>query len=210
MSFYKDSIYPYLVDKFGDPPPIKSIRQKLIPSAQGQVLEIGAGSGANFPHYSPQRVHKLYALEPNPGMIRLAKRQARRTKLDIEYLDLPGERIPLEDESVDTVVTAFTLGTIPDVTDAIKGLARVLKPEGKLIFFELGLSPDAAVQRRQRQLEPVAYRLFQGLHLTRDIPLLILQAGFQIDRIESGYLAKFPKSFSYCWWGIARNPRRNA
>lgn len=105
MPFYKDHIYPYLVDVLGDPPPIRKIRQQIIPLAQGKVLEIGVGSGANFVHYDPAKVSKLYALEPNPGMIRLAERQRRKTKLNIEYLDLPGERIPLENDSVDTVVS---------------------------------------------------------------------------------------------------------
>jgi ubiquinone/menaquinone biosynthesis C-methylase UbiE len=105
MHFYRDTIYPYLVNLLGDPPPIKKIRQQIIPLAEGKVLEIGVGSGANFIHYDPTKVRKLYALEPNLGMIRLAEKQQRRTKLNIEYLDLPGERIPLEDDTVDTVVS---------------------------------------------------------------------------------------------------------
>lgn len=203
MRFYRDHIYPYLVDKWGDPPPIQKVRRQIIPLAQGKVLEIGAGSGANFPHYDVTRISKLYALEPNIGMIRLAQKQQSRTKLNIEYIDLPGERIPLEDETVDTVITTFTLGTIPDITEAMRGIARVLRPDGQLIFFELGLSPDRRAQRWQKRLEPICHWLFQGLYLTRDIPSLIVQAGFQIKQIQNGYLADFPKSLSYCWWGTA-------
>jgi SAM-dependent methyltransferase len=203
MSFYKDRIYPYLVDTLGDPAPILKVRHQLIPMAQGKVLEIGAGSGANFVHYDPSKVSRLYGLEPNPGMIRLAKRQQRKTKLNIEFIDLPGERIPLEDDSVDTVVSTFTLCTIPGIMDAIQGIARVLKPTGKLIFFELGLSPDPEVQRWQKRLEPLQHWLFQGLYLTRDIPALLVQSGFQIEQMETGYLAQFPKSLSYCCWGTA-------
>ena len=206
MPFYRDSIYPHLVNLLGDPLPIKKIRQQIIPLAEGNVLEIGVGSGANFIHYDPTKVRKLYALEPNLGMIRLAEKQQRRTKLNIEYLDLPGERIPLEDDTVDTVVSTFTLCTIPDIKTAIAGIARVLKPDGKLIFFELGLSPDPRVQHTQRQLEPVFHSLFQGLRLTRDIPALLVQGGFQVGQMEKGYLAQFPKSASYCWWGIALWP----
>lgn len=203
IHFYRNLIYPYLVDAWGDPPPIQKIRQQIIPLAQGQVLEIGAGSGANFPHYDPTKVSRLYALEPNLGMIRLAERKACRTKLNIEFLDLQGERIPLEDDTVDTVVSTFTLCTIPDIAEAMRGIARVLKPDGKLIFFELGLSPDPKVQRWQKRLAPVARWVFQGLYLTRDIPSLIVQAGFQIKQLEKVYLAEFPKSLSYSWWGIA-------
>jgi ubiquinone/menaquinone biosynthesis C-methylase UbiE len=204
MPFYKDFVYPSLVDKLGDPRPIKKIRQQIIPLAEGKVLEIGAGSGANFIHYDPTQVTKLYALEPNPGMIRLAERQKRRTKLRIEFLGLPGERIPLGDSSVDTVVTTFTLCTIENITEALIEITRVLKPNGRVIFFELGLSPDHSVQRWQKVLEPIHHWLFQGLYLTRDIPALIREAGFQIRQIEMGYLAQFPKSSTYCWWGVAR------
>ena len=203
MPFYKDYVYPYLVDILGNPLPIQKIRREIIPLAQGKVLEIGVGSGANFVHYDAARVNKLYALEPNPGMIRLAEKQRRKTKLNIEFLDLPGERIPLEDDSVDTVVSTFTLCTISGIVDAIRGIARILKPDGKLIFFELGLSPDASIQRWQKRLEPLQHWLFQGLYLTRDIPALIVQGGFQIEQMESGYLSSFPKSLSYCWWGTA-------
>ena len=203
MPFYRDYIYPHLVEILGDPPPIREIRKQIIPLAKGNVLEIGAGSGANFLYYDPARVSKLYALEPNPGMIRLAEKQKRKTKLNNEFIDLPGEQIPLGDGSVDTVVSTFTLCTIPGIADAIQGLTRVLKPNGKLIFFELGLSPDPEVQRWQKRLEPIHRWLFQGLYLTRDIPSLVVEGGFQIMQMGKGYVAQFPKSLSYCWWGIA-------
>ena len=203
MPFYRDHIYPRLVDILGDPPPIRELRQQIIPLAEGNVLEIGAGSGANFLYYDPTRVSKLYALEPNLGMMRLAQKQQHRTKLNIEFLDLPGEHIPLDDGIVDTVVSTFTLCTIPGIGDAIQGITRVLRPDGKLIFFELGLSPDPEVQRWQKLLEPIHRWLFQGLYLTRDIPSLIMKSGFQIQQMEMGYLAQFPKSSSYCWWGTA-------
>lgn len=208
MSFYRNYVYPQLVDRLGDPPPIRKVRQQIIPLAEGNVLEIGAGSGANFVHYDAARVHRLYALEPNPGMIRLAERQQLKTKLNIEFIGLPGERIPLEDGSVDTVVSTFTLCTITGIVNAIQGLVRVLKPEGKLIFFELGLSPDREVQRWQKWLEPLHHWLFQGLYLTRDIPVLLMEGGFHIQQMETGYLARFPKSSSHCWWGIAVPPSR--
>ena len=204
MPFYQNHIYPHLVDRLGDPPPIQNVRRQIIPRAQGIVLEIGVGSGANFVHYDPTSVRRLYALEPNRGMIRLAERRGRRTSLSVEFLDLPGERIPLEAGTVDTVVSTFTLCTISRIVDAIRGLRRVLRPAGTLIFFELGLSPDPAVQRWQKRLEPVHRWLFQGLCLTRDIPSLIRQGGFQIQQIEAGYLAQFPKSSSHCWWGTAK------
>ena len=203
MPLYRDHVYPHLVSALGDPKPIKQVRQRVVPLAQGKVLEIGVGSGVNFPHYDPARVSKVYALEPNPGMMRLAEEQRRRVQLDIEFLGLPGERIPLEDSAVDTVVSTFTLCTIPGVLEAIRGMARVLRSGGKLIFFEHGLSPDPRVQRWQRWSEPIPHFVFEGCHVTRDIPTLIAQGGFQIQDIDAAYLASFPKSWSYCWWGTA-------
>jgi len=203
VSIYENQIYPFLVSRLGDPKPIREIRKRIIGQAEGVVLEIGAGSGANFVHYDPTRVTKLYALEPNPGMIRLAERQRLRTKLDVEYLGLLGERIPLEDRSVDSIVSTFTLGTIPDVVEALRGMRRVLRPGGKVIFFELGFSTDLRVRRWQQRWEPVAYRLFEGLHLTRDIPSLLNRGGFDVEKVESMYLAAFPKSWTYCVWGTA-------
>ena len=203
MPFYRDYVYPYLVDLLGDPPPIHAIRQKVIPFARGNVLEIGVGSGANFIHYDHAKVNKLYALEPNPGMIRLAKKHLSRTPLNVEFLDLPGEHIPLADNTVDTVVSTFTLCTIPGIMDAIRDIRRVLKVDGELLFIELGLSPDPAVQRWQKWFEPIHKWLYQGLYLTRDIPSLIIKGGFLIKQMKQGYLAEFPKSLTYCWWGTA-------
>jgi SAM-dependent methyltransferase len=203
MSFYRDHIYPHIVNALGDPPPIQEIRQRIVPMATGKVLELGVGAGVNFSLYDSSRVSKLYALEPNPGMIRLAKPQQQRTKLDIEFLDLPGERIPLQDSAVDTVVSTFTFCTIPDVTEAIRGLRRVLKPNGKLIFFEHGLSPDSRIRRWQERTEPIPHWLFEGCHITRDIPSLLVEGDFQIEEMETGYLAKIPKSWTYCFWGTA-------
>ncbi len=204
MPFYRDRIYPRLVDILGDPSPVRRIRQQIIPVAQGKVLEIGAGSGANFVYYDATRVTNLYALEPNPGMIQLAEKQRRRARLNIEFLDLRGERIPLQDDTMDTVVSTFTLCTISRVEDAIVELARVLKPSGELIFCELGISPDPSVQFWQRLLNPIYHWLFQGLDLTRNMSNLIKQGGFRLRQMEAGYLASFPKAPSYYWSGIAQ------
>jgi len=204
MAFYRERIYPHLVSVLGNPKPIDDIRQRIVPLAQGDVLEIGVGPGVNFAHYDPAKVGRIYALEPNPGMLRRAEEQGQRTHLDITFLDLPGERIPLPDASVDTVVSTFTLCTIPGVVETIRGIGRVLKPNGKFVFFEHGISPDLAVRRWQPRVEPLFRLAFEGCHVTRDIPSLIKQGGFIIGTMDRGYLAPFPKSGSYCWWGVAQ------
>ena len=204
MPFYRDRVYPHLVSMLGNPKPIENIRQRIVPWAQGEVLEIGVGPGVNFVHYDRAKVAKIYALEPNPGMLRRAEEQRRRTQLDIEFLDLPGERIPLPDASVDTVLSTFTLCTIPEVVAAIEGVGRVLRPDGKFIFFEHGLSPDSSVRRWQERTEPFFQWAFEGCHVTRDIPALIQEGGFKIGQMDTGYLAPFPKCGSYCFWGVAQ------
>jgi ubiquinone/menaquinone biosynthesis C-methylase UbiE len=203
VSFYKERIYPHLVSALGNPKPIAEIRKRIVPLAQGDLLEIGVGPGVNFPHYDSARVKKVYALEPNRGMLRRADKQRRNTNLEVEFLDLPGESIPLADMSVDTVVSTFTLCTIPGVVEAIQGLRRVLKPGGKFIFFEHGLSPDTSVQSWQKRTEPLFQWAFEGCHVTRNIPALITEGGLKIEQMDTGYLAPFPKCGSYCFWGVA-------
>jgi SAM-dependent methyltransferase len=150
-------------------------------------------------------VSKLDALEPNPEMIRLAERQRRQTELNVEYLSLPGERIPLGDGTVDTVVSTFTLCTVPGVAEVSRGIGHVMKPGGLLIFFENALSPDRRVRRWQERWEPVLRRVFAGLRLTRDIPSLITRGEFQIERAQKACLAAFPRSGTYCCCGTARS-----
>jgi SAM-dependent methyltransferase len=211
MPFYRDHIYPRIVKVLGDPPPIRAVRQRIVRGAEGKVLEIGVGPGLNFVHYDPAKVSRIYALEPNPEMVRLAERQRSGLKdLDIEFLDLPGERIPLEDDSVDTVLSTFTLCTIPGVLEALRGVERVLKPGGKLIFFEHGVSPEPRIRRWQERSEPLTRWLFEGCHVTRDIPSLLAQSGLRIQQVERGYIAKFPRAWTYCWWGTAVPSRKVA
>lgn len=203
MTFYQNRIYPRLVRWLGNPGPILDLRRQIVPLAHGTVLEIGVGSGVNFTHYDVARVTLLYALEPNPEMLRLAEIERRRTKLNVQFLDSPGERIPLDDGSVDTVLSTFTLCTIPAVEEAIRSIARVLKPGGKLIFLENSVAADPRVRRWQKWWEPIHHRVFAGLYLTRDIPSLIAAAGFRIDWMKSLYLSDFPKSWTSCCYGTA-------
>ncbi len=204
MAFYRDRIYPHLVNTLGNPKPIDDIRRRIIPLAHGDVLELGVGAGVNFPHYDRGTVSKVFALEPNPGMLRLAKAQRRRIAIDVEFIDLPSERMPLGEHSVDTVVSTFTMCTIPRLAEALRRVGRVLRPGGRLIFFEHGLAPDLPVQRWQKRVEPFFKLAFEGCHLTRHIPSAVAGGGFRIEQIDEGYLAPFPKFGTYCFWGFAR------
>jgi len=205
MGFYRERIYPHIVDTLGNPKPIDDVRRRIIPLAQGDVLEIGVGPGVNFPHYDADKIGRIYALEPNHGMLRRAEGRCRSSGIDVQFLDLPGERIPLGDSCVDTVVSTFTMCTIPGVVKALQGLKRVLKRDGQFIFFEHGLAPDPPVRRWQRRMEPFFKLAFEGCHVTRHIPTLLEDGGFRIEQLQEAYLAPFPKSGSYCFWGVARH-----
>src|SRR5262249_53186812 len=152
-----------------NPKPVQEIRQHLVPLAKGEVLEIGVGPGVNFAHYDPAKISKVYALEPNPGMIPRAEEQRRLTQLNIEFLDLPGERISLDDDSVDTVFSSFTLSNFHKNNEAFRGVSGVRRPGGLFIFFEHGFPPDPNVRRWKKRTDPFLKGAFEGSHVTRHI-----------------------------------------
>lgn len=177
-------------------------REKVVPRARGRVLEVGIGSGLNLPFYDRSKVTKIWGLDPSPEMTRMAARAARSLAIDLELIGLPAEQIPLEDHSVDTVVMTYTLCSIPDTTPALQQMARVLSPDGQLIFCEHGAAPDIGVRRWQDRLNPLWKRLGGGCNLNRPIPALIEDAGFRITSLETMYLPGWrPASFNY--WGTA-------
>jgi ubiquinone/menaquinone biosynthesis C-methylase UbiE len=156
----------------------------------------------NLPFYDSTRVKKLWGLEPAEEMRRMAAAAVRALRFEFEFVDLPGEEIPLETDSVDTVLVTYTLCTIPETEPALRGMARVLRPGGKLIFCEHGAAPDASVRRWQDRINPVWKRLGGGCHLNRMIPDLIRAGGFEIDAMDTMYLPGWrPAAFNY--WGTA-------
>jgi ubiquinone/menaquinone biosynthesis C-methylase UbiE len=177
MPIYRDRIYPRLASSVGNPKPIRSLRRGLVPLAAGTVLEIGVGAGANLPFYDPERVTLLYALEPNPGMRRLAATEQRQVGLKVEFIDLPGERLPLEDASVDTVVSTFTLCTIANLTDALRGIKRVLRPGGRV-----------SVSRAERCLGSACASLAApvGAHSPQTVRRALLDSGYSSDSATGG------------------------
>jgi ubiquinone/menaquinone biosynthesis C-methylase UbiE len=186
--------------------PIMKQREKIVPEAEGVVLEIGCGSGANFDLYDPSKVKHLYAIEPAEGMVKRAQRTwsdaQRETPCDIHCCG--AEAIPLDDKSVDTAVVTFVLCTIPDWQAALGELRRVLKPGGKVLFSEHGLAPDEGVAKWQRRVEPVWKRLAGGCHLTRDTKEMLTQSGFAVEDHHTMYLPNTPKISGFAAWGHAR------
>ncbi len=202
MSLYSKYILPKVVHLTCSIKPAMRQREKVVPLARGRVLEIGIGSGLNLPYYDASKVTKLWGLDPSPEMTRMAEKAARSARFDVEFIGLPGEEIPLEDDSVDTVLMTYTLCTILDTEQALRQMARVLKPGGEFIFCEHGAAPDPSVRRWQDRLTPIWKRLGGGCHLNRAIPNLITQGGFRISEIHTMYLPGWrPATFNY--WGRA-------
>ena len=204
MSFYDRHILPIVLNLSCGTKVVQRQRQKVVPLAEGRVLEIGIGSGLNLPFYDPARVERVIGLDPAEEMLAYARRKSVDLPFPVEYLALEGEHIPLERESVDTVLVTYTLCTIPDAVAALEGMRRVLKPGGRLIFCEHGRAPDEAVRRWQHRLNPLWKRIGGGCNLDRDIPALIEGAGFRMDSLDSMYLPRAPRFAGFNYWGSAR------
>lgn len=206
MSFYQDRILPHLIDYACSDTSTQEQRQKIVPLAEGEVLEIGFGSGLNLPFYDRRKVQKIWGLEPSEGMRRKARPMVQASNLEVELIDLPGESIPLEANSVDTVLVTYSLCTIPDALAALDGMRRVLKPGGRLLYCEHGIAPDAGVRRWQRRLNPVWSRISGGCNMDRDIPDLLGKGGFDIRSDERTYVPGL-KVLAYTYWGTATPSR---
>ena len=201
MGFYNDIILPRLCDLAMRNAQLRPYRERVIGAAEGRVLEIGIGSGRNLPFYRSQ-VTELLALEPSPQLTAMA-RHAPRPGMPVNFVEASAEAIPLDDRSVDTVVTTWTLCSIPDAAMALTEMRRVLRPGGKLCFVEHGMAPDRNVRRWQDWLTPAWKRISGGCHLNRPISTMIESAGFRIDRVETGYMPG-PKAMTFMYEGSAR------
>jgi len=202
MGVYDTYVLPQLIELACGGGDIAKQREKVVPQATGRVLEVGMGPGLNLPFYDRSKVEVIWGLEPSEGMRRKAAPALEASDLDVRWLDLPGEKIPLDDHSVDTVVLTYTLCTIADWERALGQMRRVLKPDGRLLFSEHGEAPDAAVRTWQHRIDPVWTRLAGGCHITRPIPQMIESAGFDFVHIESAYIPG-PRIASYQSWGAA-------
>ncbi len=203
MTFYENRILPHLINVACSAKPNRKQREKIVPLAEGDVLEIGFGSGLNLPFFDRQKVRKIWGLEPSAGMRRKAQPLVDASELDVEFIDLPGESIPLEANSVDTVLVTYSLCTIADTNAALEGMRRVLKPGGSLLFCEHGIAPDESVRRWQQRLNSPWSRIAGGCNMNRDIPDLITRAGFEITVDERMYIPGL-RMLCYNYWGRAR------
>ncbi len=202
MGFYQDQIVPLLINASMQQKNLATYRNRVVSAAEGRVLEIGIGSGLNLPFYS-SNARQVIGLDPSPKLLVMARRASRSDSRSVEFIEGSAERIPLEDASADTVVTTWTLCSIPAVLDALHEMRRVLRPAGHLLFVEHGQAPDPNVRWWQDRLTPLWRRIGGGCHLNRAIRALIEGAGFQFDRLETGYM-RGPKPMTFMYEGSAR------
>jgi ubiquinone/menaquinone biosynthesis C-methylase UbiE len=179
---------------------LEPFRKRTVSRAAGRVLEIGLGSGLNLPFYS-DRALEVLGIEPHVKLLAMAARKS--PPVPIRLIEGSAESIPLETASIDTVLTTWTLCTIPDVAAALAEMRRVLKSGGQLLFVEHGLAPEEKVRRWQSRLTPLWKRIAGGCHLDRAIPTLVREAGFRISGIEAGYISG-PKAMTYLYEGRAQ------
>ena len=201
MGFYNDIILPKLCDLAMRNKQLVPYRQRVIGAAEGRVIEIGVGSGRNLPFYR-STVTEILALEPAPKLVAMARR-APHASFPVNFIEASGEAIPIADRSVDTVVTTWTLCTIPQAAAALTEMRRVLRPGGKLLFVEHGLAPDEGVRRWQDRLTPIWRSISGGCHLNRPIRAMIEDSGFRFDRIDTGYMPG-PKPMTFMYEGCAQ------
>jgi len=202
MGLYSNVIFPRCYDWFIDLPHWSKYRRQQLASVAGEILEIGVGTGLNLPHY-PGHVRKITTVDPNPGMNKRLQRRIEQTGIEVDMHILGSEELPFESDVFDCVVSTITFCSIARVEQALKELYRVLKPGGRLLFLEHGLTPDAKVCRWQRRLNWVQGRIGDGCRLDLNVQELLETQPFGSVEIENFYMEKTPRTHGYMYHGVA-------
>lgn len=205
MSLYRHHVFPWVLELVMNQRVFRRLRREALAPASGRVLEIGLGTGINL-HYYPPGTEQIVGVDSNPGVAALARRRATRSGIEVEHHSLSAERLPFDDASFDTVVSTFTLCSIPDLPQALAEVRRVLRPRGELLFLEHGLSPDLAVARWQRRINPAWKVVGDGCHLDRDPAAAIRESGLAVEHLRNFYLPHGMKFAGYMYLGAARRP----
>ena len=202
MRLYDKYLLPNAIDWACKQKSSMKQREKIIPLANGKVLEIGIGSGLNLPFYDKKKVTHLMAIDPSTAVWKKNSFDTNTLGFEFDFIEAFSENIPAENNSFDTVVITYALCTIQDTGKAFDEIKRVLKKDGKLLFCEHGKAPDKEIVRWQNMLNPVWKKFSGGCNLNRDIPFMIERNGFKILKLEKMYIPGWkPASFNY--WGIA-------
>ena len=201
--FYETKVVPKLLTVLCNTKPNHYQRQKIVPLATGDVVEIGVGPGLNLQYYNTTNVNKVIGIDPSDELNKIAKKNANKVNLDIEFNLSSAESIDLPTSSVDSVVCTFSLCSIPDPKKALNEIYRILKPGGKYFFCEHGISPDFFTKVFQNVTNIFYPKLSGGCHANRDIPKLITDSGLKIDEKDTMYLPGSVKFLGFNYWGVA-------
>ncbi len=201
MGIYNERILPYLIDLSMADGILGDYRREALAQVTGDVLEIGFGTGLNLPYY-PHGIGQITTVDPSPGVHRLAQKRIAASSIAVDHLMISGEVLPMADQSFDSVVSTFTLCSVPNIEQALAEIYRVLKFGGRFFFVEHGLSDDPAVQTWQNRLTPLQKRIAGGCHFNRPMGDLIER---QFDQVElnAAYAEKVPKVAGYFYRGTA-------
>ena len=182
--FYQRQVFPYLLNQVMQTSSLMDKRRELLLPIEGEVLEIGFGTGLNIPFYG--NVDVLYALEPNPDIYHLAVERVQHAPFHVRHVQAHAEKLPFADQSLDHVVSTWTLCSIARLDQALAEIYRVLKPTGTLHLVEHVKHPNSVkIQSLQTLLTPIQKRIGDGCHLNRDIERSLQQAKFKF--IEKQY-----------------------
>lgn len=201
MGFYSQKILPYLLDWSLSDSSFTKYRQEVLAEVEGEILEIGFGTGLNLSYY-PEKIRKIITVDNNPGVHRIAQKRIERSSITVDHKILSGEHLPMADNRFDSVVSTWTLCSIQKVEQALKEIYRVLKPGGKFFFIEHGLSNEAEIQVWQNRLNPIQKIIADGCHLNRNMRQIIEQQFNQVS-LEEFYLENTPKVAGYMYKGVA-------
>lgn len=202
MGFYSKVIFPRFYDCVMDKPHWAKYRREQLAQVDGEILEIGVGTGLNLPHYPPH-VRKIVTADPNPGMNLQLLRRIDASGIEVDNRIINSESLPFDDGEFDCIVSTLTLCSIPDVKKALSELFRVLKPGGCLAFLEHGINPDAKTAKWQRRLNGCQRRFADGCTLTLDVPALLATQPFNSVEIDNFIMEKTPKTHGYMYRGRA-------
>ena len=206
MSLYEKYVLPKFLNCACGSKPVARQREKVVPLAEGRVLEIGIGSGLNLPFYDKTKVDEIWGLDPSEELSEMARTVATHEGMKVNFISSGAEEIPLPDNHFDSVLITYTMCTIPEVIRANTEIRRVLKEQGKMIFCEHGVAPDDNIRKWQKRINPFWGKIAGGCNINRNIPSLIQESGFDIVEMEEMYLPNTPKiaGYNFCGYAVSK------
>lgn len=203
MSIYSKYVLPNLIHYACGGSSFSKQREKIVPFAEGNTLEIGVGTGLNIPFYDGTKITKLTAIEPSEDTWKKCEVDLKKLPFEFEFILASAEELPFENETFDTIVMTYALCTIPNAEKALLEMKRVLKPTGSMFFSEHGIAPEERVRFIQNKLNPIWKKISGGCNLNRNIPELIENNGFEMVDLEEMHIPGW-KPGSYNYWGSAK------